>query len=163
MKQHKHNRWIILFLSTVSLGVWGLIFYQIISGISHKPDQVFIYKKEDRTNIKTRIPAGYQDSLFNHTSNLRNPFQRPLPKSNQKATIKNIKEQVQHLKIPPPIKYIGFITDAKGNLALLEFSHGETLIGREGDIIQNIKLDKISKEAVQVMEDGNMFILPLYK
>ncbi len=163
MKQHKHNRWIILFLSSVSLAVWGLILYQIISGISHKPDQIFIYKKEDRTNITTMSPAGYHDSLFNNTSNLRNPFQRPFPKSSQKANFKSIKEQVKHLKIPPHIKYVGFIADKRGNLALLEFSHGETIIGREGEIIQNIKLDKISKEAVQVMEDGNMFILPLYK
>lgn len=163
MKQHKHNRWIVLFLSSVSLAVWGLILYQIISGILNNHDQVFIYKKEHRTNIKTKVPAGYHDSIFNHTSNLRNPFQRPLPKSGHKATKKIKKNQAQLNKMPPPIKYIGFITDARGTLALLEFSHGETLIGREGDIIQNIKLDKISNEAVQVREDENTFILPLYK
>lgn len=163
MKQNKHNRWIILSLSSVSLAIWGFILYQIISGISHKPDQEFIYKKEDRTNIKTGIPAGYHDSLFIHTSNLRNPFQRPLPKPSHKATNKIKKNQAQPNKTPPPIKFIGFIADTGGNLALLEFSHGETLIGREGDIIQNITLDKISNEAVQVREDGNTFILPLNK
>jgi hypothetical protein len=163
MKQQNHNRWIILFLSSISLAVWGLILYQIISGISYNPDRTLIHKKEDRTGFITMAPADYHDSLFNHLSNLRNPFQRPFPEPDHKATTKSKKDQTQPIKIPPHIKYVGFIADTRGNLALLELSQGETLIGREGDIIQNIKLDKISKKSVRVMENGNMFILPLCK
>jgi len=163
MATFKNNRWFIAVLTSVSLLVWGVIVYQIIWGVSYQPELKSYSGNTDKNADKKSIPPGYDSSLFHETAHLRDPFQRKVKIEKAKPVRQKKPVQVVVQIAPPEMKYIGYLKDTEGPLALLELPQGETSISREGEIVQTFKIKSISKESVKLIKDGQDFVLPLHQ
>ena len=61
----------------------------------------------------------------------------------------------------PEIRYVGFLTDENGFIALLEFADGETAISREGETHRQVHISRIRKESINIIENGIRFTIPI--
>ncbi len=154
MKSLKSNRLVIFLLSSISLFVWGIILYQLIWGVNYDPsiEKSDMVRQEFKVDIN--MPAGYSDSMFVNLKSIRNPF-APKRKEKRKKKIKKI--ETKEKPKAPDFKYIGFITDPKGNLALLSNANNETFIKREGEFINEICVKSISRDKVTISHKGHIF------
>jgi hypothetical protein len=99
-------------------------------------------KKEERLELKPQVTLS---SLFTYEVKYKDPFRAPFLRLEEKPK-KKVKPQIEE----PPPKYIlsGILWDKKNPLAVISDSTGNTFTVKEGDIIEKIKIIKVSKDEV---------------
>jgi Tfp pilus assembly protein PilP len=158
----KSNRWIILLLSSSALVVWGVILYQVITGIEFEQEMDMQFGNV-QTSVANEPPPWYDDSFIEGGKEMRNPFMmklRQVKKTNPQP-VRKIKPKPSEPERLPDLSFIGYLSDGSASLALIEFSEGETHICREGDSLKTVRLQEIDKNKIKITQRGNTHILPL--
>ena len=145
-KQHRH---IILLLLGLSLVVWGVILKQLYWGITWQPEMPPLERQSTNSSAISSKSSLYGSGL-NINRHLRDVFR---PKLTVTPAVK--KSPQLSLKVTPPqIKYIAFLADTRGNLALLADKYGQTKICAVGDSIGGVALQQIGKERIEGVYRG---------
>jgi hypothetical protein len=121
------------------------------------------FSQSEANSKKRKIlnnPIELRDSIIIKNSPLRNPFQRIIKESPEKKMVIK-KHNGRSNKTTTEIYYIGFLSDGKGLLALLEFADGVTIISREGEIHGNISIRDIRKESIKIVDQGKELVIPI--
>lgn len=89
---------------------------------------------------------------------MRNPF-RPF---REKIKPRKAKPAVRITEVKPPsVRYLGYLEDQAGGLALMELPNGETHIAQIGEQVQGIHIRSISKENLKVHFKEKVFDIAL--
>ena len=149
----KNKKQIYVLLPTVAL-VWGIIIYKIITGASpDHPDYQHPGMVKAGAAITTKVIEPYTLSL-----NYDDPFgkiQRPVTKKPAGKKISPAKKTVPKVKKPEidlsKYKYQGMIQNAgsKHKIALVMINNEMKMI-KEGELIDEFKVVKITKESIQI-------------
>jgi len=161
-KNSKNNKFFLALLSGSSLVIWGIIVYQILWGMNYDSGMDDTGFSAPVKQQETVIESPGNEAFSGKGKNIRNPFKPAYIQQKQKSVpkprpMKNIAPAPQ----PPEIRYIGFLADQRGCLAILETTNGNTSICSVGDSLQGIHLTKIERNQVSVSFKGRFLQLPL--
>ncbi|RMD47925.1 MAG: hypothetical protein D6830_07900 [Ignavibacteria bacterium] len=166
-KEITNNKVLIILLSLASVGIWGAILYQIDWGFRFGSDieSISMPDKKLLTLSPDSINASYNKNFFGKSVRIRNPF-RPLMLSTVSKKIRPIMSKPVSEVNPKPtphIRYIGFVSDKKGRLAILELDDGTTRFCNEGDSIGRIRIAHIKSDQISINLEGKLLEIPLQK
>lgn len=150
-KEVKNNKVFLVILTSASLVIWGVIVYQIIWGANYEPEYVPV----KRSNRYVPQASREKDNEFMESlAELRNPFMPAVIRAKQNFPVR--RAAVTAKPKPPSLdmKYLGFLKDKSGSLAILEGQDGETKICEEGDRFAGMRVARIEKNQVILEEQG---------
>jgi hypothetical protein len=160
MKNIKKNQLFIVFLSTTSIFIWILVFWQFHRSVNNEQPALTQRFSDNSGKMVSNISKNYLDSLFSKKPYPPDPFQRISIKREVKDMMPKLSKKTT--KRPnSEIRYVGFLSDENGFIALLEFADGETTISREGETHRQIYISDIRKESINIIEDGIRFTIPI--
>ncbi|MGH1364876.1 MAG: hypothetical protein ACRBF0_15050 [Calditrichia bacterium] len=158
MTNPRSNKFVTILLLMIAFGVWAAVLFQFNKSV--EPIEIInpeVTKVVD-TNPGNRFSL---DSLFESTLySARNPFRPYKRPIKRRASAVNQKNGV--IK-KPQIRYLGYLEDEKGGLALLEFPDGQTHIAITGQRIMGMRIDTINKEGIKVHFEKRSFDIALSK
>jgi hypothetical protein len=150
IKSHK----IILLLSIATIIIWTIVLLRFTLVIKNDLATMPILGESDSDSLDLDIHSGIQDSLLKQMDIVQDPFQIPILLKKRKK----IKSPSPGQKtIVPDLKYIGYLNDSNGILALLQYADGSTIIGREGETYDHIYFRKINKDSIEFVKEGIFF------
>lgn len=139
-------------LLAVVIGVWGIIAFKFINGVSPKTQEI-VQVTSDQIFIPKQIK---ERDTFAILADYRDPFlgtvQAPKKVTSKKNTTRVIKKEVVPTK---SILYTGFITD-KGSKQKIFFVtvEGQQQMMSINDTFQEVKLVRGTKTSIRVKYDG---------
>lgn len=159
MKKNRHNKTLIIFLTGISLVIWGAVFDQLFNGNSSEATA----KSSDDLllpELPVRSIAVSDSSILNRLNGIRNPFQPYRPKKRKRIPRSTLRKMPEKL---PAIIYRGILDDIKQPLAIVEMADGATQICAVGDSLGNFRISKISPSQIHLLRQGAESVLKLTK
>ncbi len=157
MKKSRNNKTLILFLSGISLLVWGAVFDQLFDGSS--PAAAAKGSSDVLEELPVRSIAAIESNFLDRLNGMRNPFQ-PYNKSKKRKRNPEIPIQKKTERMPSII-YRGYLGDARQPLAILETAKGQTEICAVGDSLGEYRIIKIGAGQIHLLAKSTASVLQL--
>ena len=152
-RDKKNNKAIVLLLTTASALVWSIVAYQVLWGMNYQPVTALPQVAKDTVRLQESSIV-YDEDFIEKLKQLKSPFRKkqiksaPLLDKRTRGTKRKGKVRI------PDVKYIGFLNDQSGSMAILEMKNGNTQICSVGDSLQGIHIKKIDQSRLWVTYQG---------
>ncbi len=149
------NHRLLYVLAPVSLIIWVMIIHKLVWQVNDFHTTTVPPRSDSISFEKMSPPEQNYDSLFSDLTGLRNPFQADIPTPRHRVLSTFKKDSLS------TVRFVGFITDGKTPLAVLELSAAKTVISREGQLIGDWRVMSIDPAKISLRYKNSVYVFRL--
>jgi len=143
----KNKRNIKILIPVVAV-IWGLVLYKLFEAFY--PEDL---PMTTSTQTKFELPKYQERDSFSLTALEKDPFLGTIAR--KKAQRNGGTKQSKNTTEWPTTSYEGFVADDKGRTTVFVITvNGEQHLLKQGEMVQNVKLIRGSKQSIQLQYDG---------
>ncbi len=151
----RHNKTLFMCLLIIAVTIWSYNFIQIFSVFSEKKHSILA---SEELNIDI-----YKQ--FNYKADFKDPFfckafmiEDEKQEINKGYGLKNNKNEIKTKVKLPSCKITGIVYNDQKPMAMIEHN-GSTIIVKEGDIVDSMRIKKIFIDSVKIIYKGKTFYI----